>query len=300
MTSPQPRWVDPNPPSPIKAGPPKAVVVSGAILAAAIVVLLIAVALPGRRSGDADHPAGEVVLIAADGLADEPFTRSLQLNPVVISDSAAQAARTLLQRFPVSAARKVRIATGLTANLYGTTGDASPCDVVALANILDAKPAVAQLWSKAIELTPQQIPFYLNTLTAVVLLDDFWVTMHSPQDDALTADQVILQAGTAVLIDPLGVPRVRCASGSPLTPPADHSIGDYRFVGEPWERFASEDVLTVGYSAAGSGAGGAQWSLVDVTDGQPVIRKVGQSIDLGGASVPLPDPAAMNVPPGQG
>lgn len=301
MTSPRPRWVDPNPPEPVKSRAPVLLAVTGAVLGVAVIVVLVAVTLLGNKDAGSDHPAGEAVLVAIDGSAGDPFTQSIQVGPVLISDAAKEKAQALLRQIPISAPRKVQVAPGLTDGLYGTTGNAGgPCDIVALANILDAKPAVAQPWGKALGLTPQEIPFYLNTLTPVVLLGDFWVTTHSPHDGALEAHQAILQAGSAVLVDQLGVPRVRCASGSPLTPPANSSIEDYRLTGDEWAGFSSENIIAIAYSTAGSGGGADQLNLVEVTSGQQVTQKAGQSIDLGTASISLPDPAAMNIPSGRG
>ena len=58
-------------------------------------------------------------------------------------------------------------------------------------------------------------PGYLRGLTSVVLRADTQVTNHGFRDARVTGFQSVLQAGTAVLVDNRGVPRVRCACGSP-------------------------------------------------------------------------------------
>ena len=52
----------------------------------------------------------------------------------------------------------------------------------------------------------------------MLLRADTRVTTFSLTDGAVTAQQAVLQAGTAVLVDERGLPRLRCASGSPLPP----------------------------------------------------------------------------------
>lgn len=58
---------------------------------------------------------------------------------------------------------------------------------------------------------------YLYTLTPARLLHDTAVTEHRPSgpDDGRPA---VLEAGTAVLVDRFATPRIRVASGTPLTP----------------------------------------------------------------------------------
>ncbi len=49
-----------------------------------------------------------------------------------------------------------------------------------------------------------------------MLRADTQVTNHGFRDARVTGFQSVLQAGTAVLVDNRGVPRVRCACGNPL------------------------------------------------------------------------------------
>jgi hypothetical protein len=164
-------------------------------------------------------------------------------------------------------------------------------------NDLDADPGIARVWGLALGITPQQIPHYLNTLTAVVLLSDTWVTTHTPADGVPDPKQAVLQAGSAVLIDPLGVPRVRCASGAPLAPPDNDTLAHYRLDGEQWPAFSPQTVVAVKYAATDNPGAAAEFTLTDVDTGQQIVQRAGGVIDLGGTSVPLPDPAVMNIPP---
>ena len=286
-------WIDPNPPDPVDSRTPVMLAVSGVVLTVLVVVTLVVVVLVNADDKE-DTGIGEVLLIAANAPADDAVSRSILVAPVSISASATAKAADLLAQMPIRADRGVRLVSGRQPGLYGTTGQTYPCDVVTLANDLDTDPATAQSWGLALGITPQQIPFYLNTLTAVVLMADTWVTIHTPID----AKQAVLQAGNAVLVDPLGVPRVRCASSAPLTPPDNASLTRYRLAGDEWNGFATQNVVAVNYGAASDITGPAdEFSLLDINTGQEVVRKAGGVIDLGGASVPLPDPAVMNIPP---
>jgi hypothetical protein len=56
-------------------------------------------------------------------------------------------------------------------------------------------------------------------LTAVRLRFDTRVTNHGFRDGEANAFQSILQAGTAVMVDDQGIPRVKCNCGNPLAEP---------------------------------------------------------------------------------
>lgn len=296
MTDQQTRWVDPNPPDPRSPRTTAILAVSGVVLTLVVVVTLVWVVL-GKTDHDTGPAAEEAVVIAANVPVDKPFTESILVAPVSISHQANSKTSTLLQQIPVRTDRGVRLVSGLTPELYGATGETHPCDVTTLANYLDADAVTARAWGLALGLTPQQIPFYLNTLAPVVLLGDTWITAHGLSNGAAQAKQAVLQAGNAVLVDSLGVPRVQCASGSPLTPPDDGNLTKYRLTGEQWPDFAVQNVLAIKYTAVDSPSAAGELTLLDVTSGQQVTRKTGGIIDLGSASVPLPDPAVMNIPP---
>ena len=72
---------------------------------------------------------------------------------------------------------------------------------------------------------PGSVPAFLRGLTPVVLRADTRVTNHGFRDGSATSFQSVLQAGTAVLVDDHGAPRVRCACGNPLKAPNNHQGG---------------------------------------------------------------------------
>ncbi|WP_396910880.1 DUF6777 domain-containing protein [Mycolicibacterium sp.] len=297
MTDPHARWVDPNPPDPTNPRTTAILAVSGVALTLVVMATLVWVVLARTDRDGAGPVTGEAVAVAANVPLDRPFTDSVLVAPVSISDQVVSKAATLLQQIPVRVDRGVRPVSGRQPELYGATGETLPCDVATLANYLDADAGAARAWGLALGLTPAQIPFYLNTLTPVVLTADTWVTAHGLADGAARPRQAVLQAGTAVLVDPLGVPRVQCAAGAPLAPPDDDNLAKYRITGTQWQGFALQDVLAVKYGPADSPHAADEFVLLDVTTGQQVNRAVGGVIDLGAASTPLPDPAVMNIAP---
>src|SRR5690606_21501418 len=64
------------------------------------------------------------------------------------------------------------------------------------------------------------IESYIGGLTAVRLRWDTRVTNHGFRDGEANPFQSLLEAGTAVLVDDTGVPRVKCNCGNPLAEPA--------------------------------------------------------------------------------
>jgi hypothetical protein len=294
VTEATPRWADPNLPDPVNSRTPVILAIIGVALTLTVVLTLVVVVV--LRS-DTEEATGPALLLAPtnEPLAD-PHTRSILVAPVTISTQAASQSAALLQQIPVRVDRGVRLVSGRQPQLYGATGDTAPCDVVTLANLLDSGPDVAQLWGLALGLTGQQVPYYLNTLTAVVLMADTWVTSYSLTGGTDSPRQSVLQAGTAVLVDPIGVPRVQCASGSPLGPPANADLAQYRVEGTPWQGFSPQSTVAVAFGAPGTPSG--DFTLVDATTGQPITRKAGGVIDLGSSAVDLPDPVVMNIPPG--
>jgi len=69
------------------------------------------------------------------------------------------------------------------------------------------------------------------------------VTNHGFANGRATTLQSVLQAGTAVLVDPSGNPVVRCRCGNPLQPPAP--VRSPVLQGTPWPGFNPTTVVSV-------------------------------------------------------
>jgi len=126
--------------------------------------------------------------------------------------------------------------------LYGGSG-AEVCDSDGLADHLEAHPAKATPWAGAQGIQREDIRSFLVSLTPVVLRVDTAVTNHGHRDGRANAYQSVLQAGTAVLVDDRGVPRVRCSCGNPLADPAPRERA--RYEGQTWPELESRPVTVV-------------------------------------------------------
>ncbi|MCW0211860.1 MAG: hypothetical protein OJJ54_00710 [Pseudonocardia sp.] len=149
---------------------------------------------------------------------------------------------------------------GDTEGLYARAGTAPSCDVAALTAALAADPAKARAWADAHGAdTPAG-------LTPVLLRHDTAVTEHG---FGTPAHQAVLQAGSAVLVDALGVPRVRCTSGNPLD--AARVVVGTEVTGEPWQFFQPSLVTYV--DPAGSPL--TALTVLDLDGGELVQQPVG-------------------------
>jgi hypothetical protein len=166
----------------------------------------------------------------------------------------------------------VTIRVGIEPGLYGGSGSDHLCDPRLIGDFLAQDPDKASAWASAAGIEVDEIDEFLETLTPVRLLADTWVTNHGYRDGQATPRQSILQAGTMVLVDELGVPRVRCKCGNPLQPPEVPSdLGTVDFIGEPWEGFDSDELLVIE-----PGDEPVEWFvLVRMEDGRLVARPVG-------------------------
>ncbi|MEX5721710.1 DUF6777 domain-containing protein [Geodermatophilus maliterrae] len=132
--------------------------------------------------------------------------------------------------------------SGNTPGLYGGTG-ANTCDVEAMARHLEAHPDMATAWAGVREIRRDQIRPFLALLTPVTLRTDTAVTNHGYDDGRVIPFQSVLQAGTAVLVDQWGVPRVRCACGNPLKPPDPPPRA--RYEESAWPEFSTRTVAVI-------------------------------------------------------
>lgn len=130
-----------------------------------------------------------------------------------------------------------------TPGLYGGTLNNASCDPAAMVAFLQANPVKGAAWAGVLGIQPAGIPSYVAELTPVILRSDTYVTNHGFVDDHATTLTSVLQAGTAVLVDKYGMPRVRCYCGNPLTPAVVPSSP--RYVGPVWPGFSSTTVTVI-------------------------------------------------------
>lgn len=91
-----------------------------------------------------------------------------------------------------------------------------PEDLIAF---LDDAPTIAAAWADAAGVEVHRIAEMIRSWEPTVLTVDTRVTNHAYRSGTARGFQATLEAGTAVLVDDAGVPRVRCACGNPLLPP---------------------------------------------------------------------------------
>ncbi|MBB5928331.1 DUF6777 domain-containing protein [Streptomyces echinatus] len=213
-----------------------------------VCVLAVLFAAGCAGSGVKQTRLGEMVLLqAATDRGPEPFTAS-----TAISSTATAAPRSASPRstVPVSAAelaaplRATRTLSGGTPGLYRGSPHVAGCDAERHIGYLAADEARADAFARAAGVTRSALPRYLRGLTPVVLGTDTRVTNHSYRDRRAQGYQAVLQAGTAVLVDDRGVPRVRCACGNPLGPPAP-TRGGAGARGTPWAGYRPNKVIVV-------------------------------------------------------
>ncbi|RPF29391.1 hypothetical protein EDD96_5911 [Streptomyces sp. Ag109_G2-6] len=217
--------------------------VTAAVAVAAVAALAVVLTRPG--GGSSGQAGGEVFLQSAAASGPDPFTESTaarQATPPPQSPAPSQSAGTAAAT--ASGTTATRSVSGSAPGLYGGTRDVASCDVEKQIGALSGQPAKNSAFASALGVEPAAVPGYLRGLTPVQLRLDTRVTNHGYRDGAPTAYQAVLQAGTPVLVDDRGVPRVRCACGNPLGPPVALKANPKRY-GEPWAAYQPSKVVVI-------------------------------------------------------
>lgn len=198
---------------------------------AAVVVAALLLTRPGGSGG------GDVRLEAAGATGRDPFTESTaeESSPPPATPSVDGGASR-----PGTASR----VKGSQPGLYGGTRKTSSCDVEQQITALRQQPQKNKAFASVAGVEPGRVPAYLRALTPVQLRVDTRVTNHGYRDGSATSYQAVMQAGTAVLVDARGVPRVRCACGNPLTPPAPNQ-SSMKATGGAWPGYRASNTVVV-------------------------------------------------------
>jgi hypothetical protein len=221
-----------------------------------------------------DDEAGEVFLEPVNVTVADPFGGNFDVHNVrATATTAPRIATTAPPSTATTAAAATPVATrtvaGAWPGLYGGTRDASTCDRDQLVSFLQANPAKARAWAGVLGVRTTDIEAYVDGLTPVLLQRDTRVTNHGFRNGRATPTQSILQAGTAVLVDEYGVPRVKCNCGNPLLEPQALRSRP-RYTGTRWPTFSPANVLVVNAYVQVS-----IFILVDVNGGEPINRPAG-------------------------
>ncbi|WP_406859085.1 DUF6777 domain-containing protein [Streptomyces sp. HUAS MG47] len=210
-----------------------------AITAAVVAAVILAVVL--TRSDDGGNQAGgsgEVFLQSASSAGRDPFTQS------TARTGTAQSPAPLPSPTEQTGTNVTRTVDGSADGLYGGTKNVASCNVEQQVRFLAAEPEKNKAFASVLGISESAVPGYLRGLTPLQLRVDTRVTNHGFKDGGPTAYQAVLQAGTAVMVDDRGVPRVRCACGNPLTPPVAQKTTP-KTTGTAWPGFQQSNVVVV-------------------------------------------------------
>ncbi|MGW0968085.1 DUF6777 domain-containing protein [Streptomyces sp. NPDC002516] len=252
--------------------------------ASALAAALLVVAGCDSRGGDTapnGSSGGEVLLQPLTEQGPDPFTGPTDTTP---------ATRPPVTRTPQPSAtgtQGVRTVPGGTPGLYGGTRNNGSCDVGKQIRYLAADQGKTRVFAELTGISPASVPDYLRQLTPVVLRADTGVTDHGFAAGQATGFQAVLQAGTAVLVDDRGVPRVRCACGNPLgRPTVINGNPDTR--GRPWSGYRAARVVIVTPAPEVI----TDITIVDVRDSTWIERPVGYEGHRHDHAVPAPEGAS--------
>ncbi|WNI26403.1 DUF6777 domain-containing protein [Streptomyces sp. ITFR-16] len=212
---------------------PKVATVAVAIVAAVVLTVVL------TRPDGSSKAGGEVFLQAASSTGPDPYTPSSARD-----SSPATATPTAPASASASGTNVTQGVDGSAPGLYGGTRKVASCDVEKQIKSLTAQPDKNKAFASVLDIEPSGVPAYLRSLTPVQLRLDTRVTNHGYRDGSPTSFQAVLQAGTAVLVDDRGVPRVRCACGNPLLPPVALK-GTPKQTGKPWPGYRASNVVVV-------------------------------------------------------
>ena len=213
---------------------PAIVVIVAALIGAGTVILFV----------DTNTAGASVTLIGATNPGTDPFTRSITIGETAtFPTKISPITRTITANLTTNPTTRALTTTGNTPGLYGGTGKTDVCNPTQLADYLTHNQTKATAWAHTLGITTTTIPTYIATLTPVILTTDTRITNHGYQNGPATTFQAVLQAGTAVLIDHYGTPRVKCGCGNPLTPPTSQPITTTR--GTPWPGYDPTRTLTI-------------------------------------------------------
>jgi hypothetical protein len=159
---------------------------------------------------------------------------------------------------------------GAQPGLYGGTRNNGTCNAEQLIGYLQATRQGGSL-GRVIGIPTAEIAGYVRGLTPILLTRDTRVTNHGFVNGRATTIPAVLQAGTAVLVDRYGTPRVKCGCGNPLTEPGPITTGT-KVRGTPWAGFTVATTVVVTVTVQVN-----VFVLVDVSTGQLYVRPPGSS-----------------------
>ncbi|MBH0119879.1 hypothetical protein I0Q12_10280, partial [Rhodococcus sp. CX] len=166
--------------------------------------------------------------------------------------------------------------------LYGGSLERELCDRQELVDSLEQDPAKIEAWLGVLKVTDARE--YVRKLTPVLLRADTRVTVHEYRSGTVVPVQSVLEAGTVVLVDDRGTPKVRCARGTPLTAPVLTPAPE--LTGDGWEGLDPKRLFVVQPAATSV----PQLTVVDISTGDLLPVPIGA-----GPRQPAPAPPAESA-----
>ncbi len=198
-----------------------------------LVVTAIAVFITGRSS---KAGAGEIIRHASDVPGNNTFTPSVA--------APAPAGATAVNANPPPSNSGLIQAKGDAPGIYGGARDVPSCNASALVGYLTSNPDKASAWAGALGISAADINGFVDTLTPVLLRVDTRVTEYQFGGGKAVAKQAALQSGTAVFVDRSAFPRIRCASGNPLSQPRAVTSSP-SYTGPTWPGFSPSTLVVI-------------------------------------------------------
>ncbi|MFJ4466456.1 DUF6777 domain-containing protein [Streptomyces sp. NPDC089424] len=242
------------------------------------------------NAGDESAEAGgELLLQPVADRGPDPFTASTATIPatpdlVTRTPQSVPVGRSGPGAPAPGSLAEVRTYAGWTPGLYAGRAQAGSCDVDRQIRLLTADTGRADTFADVTGVPHGAIEDYLHSLTSAELRADTRVTNHGYRAGGATAHQAVLQAGTAVLVDNRGVPRVRCACGNPLGAPIAME-GTPGTTGRAWEGYEPTEVIMVLPAPETI----TNITLVDEVENTWIERQIGQDVRHDKV-VPRPEP----------
>jgi hypothetical protein len=240
-------------------------------VAAGVVVLIAAIIAGVIALVGGSSPSSAVTLEPAAQAGVDPFTASVAIGPAADFPGKVRAiAANTRKAFSTDPRTHTLIATATTPGLYGGSGDVQVCKPQQVVTYLEQNPQKAAAWAGVLGIAPSGIAGYVGSLTPVLLTSDTLVTNHGYRDGHATTLQSVLEAGTAVMIDATGTPRVKCNCGNPLTPP--ELIAPTHTRGTAWPGYTPTQVTVVR-----SGPATTTITLINTTTGETYPQPTGDT-----------------------
>ncbi len=211
-------------------------------------------AVSGPPIGGDTGTVGTDIVTVPISTANDPFTPPAGQDETVV---------------PVAVTKPTVVAGGQV-GLYGGTMKKASCDREQLIGFLAANPDKAVAWAGVVGITVDQIGPFVRALTPMLLRSDTIVINHGFVSGKATEFTSVLQAGSAVLVNDVGRPVVRCFCGNPLTaPPA--KIAAPRYTGPTWSGWNPVSVIVITQNTTVIN----DFTVINITTGTPFTRPTG-------------------------